>query len=74
VILEVKVKPRSSQERIVETAKGPWTVYLRAVPAKGKANEALIAMLAERFSVPKSAIRILLGESSKLKRLEIIGR
>jgi uncharacterized protein len=48
-------------------------VRVRAVPENGKANTALIAVLADTLGVPKSAIRIVSGATSRLKRLEIAG-
>jgi len=71
MILEVKVKPKSSQERIVPSETGPWTVYLREAPEKGKANESLRRLIAKRFEVPRSSVRIVKGETSKLKWVEV---
>jgi uncharacterized protein YggU (UPF0235/DUF167 family) len=44
---------------------------VRAVPEDGKANQALVALLAKTLSVPKSAIRIASGATARLKRIEI---
>ena len=46
---------------------------VRAVPEDGKANAALIALLASELAIPKSAIRIAAGATSRLKRVEITG-
>lgn len=46
---------------------------VRAVPENGKANTALIALLADTLDVPKSAVTIALGASSRLKKIEIAG-
>lgn len=46
---------------------------VRAVPEDGKANAALIALLASTLAIPKSAIRIAAGATSRLKRVEIAG-
>ncbi|MDE1937718.1 MAG: DUF167 domain-containing protein [Alphaproteobacteria bacterium] len=46
---------------------------VRAVPEDGKANKALIKLLADVLSVPKSAIRISAGGTARLKRVEIAG-
>lgn len=46
---------------------------VRAVPEKGKANKALIALLAIQIGVPKSAIRIVAGQTARLKTLHIDG-
>jgi uncharacterized protein (TIGR00251 family) len=44
---------------------------VRAPPVKGKANEAVIEVLAEFFGVKKSDIRIMSGERSREKVVEI---
>jgi uncharacterized protein YggU (UPF0235/DUF167 family) len=46
---------------------------VRSVPEDGKANAALVSLLAEKLDVPKSAIRIASGAASRLKRVEIAG-
>jgi Uncharacterized conserved protein len=46
---------------------------VRAVPENGKANTALVALLADKFGVPKSAISIVSGATARLKRVEIAG-
>ena len=42
-------------------------VVVQAPPLEGRANEALIAFLAEFFSLPKSAIELATGASSRSK-------
>ena len=42
-----------------------------AVPEKGKANKALIALLSKALKVPKSAISVVSGETSRQKILRI---
>lgn len=46
---------------------------VRAVPEKGKANGALIALLSKRLDWPKGAILLESGDTNRLKRLRIIG-
>jgi len=46
---------------------------LTAPPVDGAANEALVALLAERLHVPKRAIHIVRGATSRLKTIEIDG-
>lgn len=46
---------------------------VREVPEDGKANDALIALLAKALAVAKSAIAIVSGATSRLKRIEIAG-
>ena len=68
---KVKVKPNSKHQSIVEELDGSLTVRLKSLPVDGKANEELVKLLAERFDVPKSSIRIKSGLSSRQKLIEI---
>lgn len=69
--VKVKVKPNSKQEKITEQEDGSLTVNLKSPPVDGKANEELIKLLAKKFQVPKSSIRIKSGLSSRQKVIEI---
>ena len=66
----VTVKPGTSQEKIVETAKNELTIYLRAKPHDGEANDALIKLLSKHFKIPKTTIKITHGEKSRVKTIE----
>lgn len=47
-------------------------ICVTAIPEKGKANAALIKLLAKEWGIPKSAITIIRGETSRVKVLEIV--
>jgi uncharacterized protein YggU (UPF0235/DUF167 family) len=74
----VRVTPNAGVDRIegVE-ARGDGQTVLRlrvaAVPDKGKANAAVIALLAGALNIPKSAIQVISGETARLKGLTISG-
>ncbi|MGH1395528.1 MAG: DUF167 domain-containing protein [Trichormus sp.] len=68
---KVKVKPNSKQQKILEESDGSLTVHLKSPPVDGKANEELIKLLADKFDLPKSQIRIKSGLSSRQKLIEI---
>jgi len=68
--IKIKVIANSRQEKI-EEMNGLFKVHLRAPPVKGKANEALIRLLAEKFGTSKSNVRILKGQTSNIKEIEI---
>ena len=68
--IEVTVKPGTSQEKIVEVEEGVYTVYLRAKAHDGEANAALIKLLAKHFGVAKTSMRIVRGQSSRVKVIE----
>ena len=73
--LNIKVTPKARQERIKKEAQPDGTslyrVYVTAAPEDGKANEAVIRLLAEEFNVPKSTITILRGHTSREKVVSI---
>ena len=66
----VKLKPGSSQEKIIETGASELTVYLRAKPHDGEANEALIKLLSKNFNTPRTSIKIIRGLKSHYKIIE----
>ena len=68
---KVKVKPNSKVQKIEEQTDGSLTVHLKSPPVDGKANEELLKILAKKFDVPKSHIRIRSGLSSRQKLIEI---
>jgi len=73
VVLAVKVQPRASKDEITGEMGGALKVRLRAPAVEDRANEALVEFLAELLKTPRSAVRILSGERSRTKRLEIRG-
>jgi hypothetical protein len=52
---------------------GALKVRLRAPAVEDRANEALVEFLAQLLKTPKSAVRILSGDRSRTKRIEIRG-
>ena len=73
MILMVKVIPNAHKNEVVGYQEGVLKVRIQAPPDKGMANDALIELLSEKFSVPKSKITILSGHSSRLKKVSIEG-
>jgi len=48
-------------------------IRVTAVPDKGKANAAVIALLAARLDLPKSALSVVSGETARFKTLALAG-
>jgi uncharacterized protein (TIGR00251 family) len=69
----VRVQPRASQDEIAGEMGGALKVRLRAPALEDRANEALVEYLAELLKTPRAAVRILSGERSRTKRIEIRG-
>ena len=73
VVFPVRVQPRSSKNEIVGIIDGALKIRLQAPAVENRANQELCEFLAELLKRPKSAVRILSGEHSRNKRVEIQG-
>jgi uncharacterized protein len=73
VVVAVRVQPRASKDEVVGEMGGALKVRLRAPAVEDRANEALVEYLARLLKTPKSAVRLLSGERSRTKRIEIRG-
>ena len=74
--IKVKVIPQASKDEVlkIKDADGSDMLKIKTTkpPEDGKANEAVIEILAEYFGVKKSAVNILSGEVSRVKIIEIL--
>jgi len=73
ITLKVKVEPRSSRKGVSGLVGDVLKVKVHAPPTGGAANEELIEILSEEFGVKKTAIKIIRGQSSRDKIVEIEG-
>lgn len=71
VRITVLVKPRSSREAIEGWKEGALVVRLTSPPVEGAANRALVKLLAKKLSVARSSVRIVTGERSRTKIVEV---
>ena len=71
IIFNIKVVPGSSKTIVAGLYNGMLKVRLAAPPEKGKANQALIELLAEKFNIPKKSIAITSGLTSKVKQMSL---
>jgi len=69
-IVNVKVIPKSSKNS-ARLENGVLRVHLNAPPVDGKANKALIELLAAMLHIPKSSIEIVRGEKGRNKQVKI---
>jgi uncharacterized protein (TIGR00251 family) len=68
--IQVKVKPSSKTEELSQEGDS-FIIKVKEPPKEGKANQAVIKLLAEHFSVPRSQVRILSGFRSRSKVIEV---
>jgi len=70
MLVHVKAFPKSGREEVLQVAEG-LKVYVKAAPEGGKANAAVVTLLASHFHVPSSAVRLVSGATSRKKMFEI---
>ena len=68
--IQVKVKPNSKTDEVSREGDS-FIVKVREPPKEGKANQAVIKLLAEHFGVPQSQVGILSGFRSRNKVVEV---
>ncbi|MBI1800135.1 MAG: YggU family protein [Chloroflexi bacterium] len=73
VVFNVKVTPRASNNQLEGWHGDALKVRLQAPPVDGKANAALIALLARALNVNQQQIQIISGETSRHKRVRVQG-
>lgn len=71
LVLDLKLQPRSRRDAFDSPVNGRLRVRVTAPPVDGKANSHLIAWLAGQFGVARSAVSIINGQTSPLKRVRI---
>ena len=71
--IDVLVQPRASRAKIGPRHDGRIKIAVTAPPVDGEANAAVIALLAKSLGIPKSAIAVVAGTSSRRKTLAIEG-
>ncbi len=69
--IKVKVKTKAKQEKVVKIGDNNFEVWVKALPEKGKANEAVIKAIAKYLKIPQNSIKILTGKTSSQKILEV---
>ena len=72
-MFQVRVQPRASRDEVTGVIEGALKIRIRAPATENRANEAVCEFLAGLLKTPKSAVRILNGERSRVKRVELRG-
>jgi uncharacterized protein len=71
MILSVKAKPNSHPVGIEKESPERWIVKIKETPENGKANQAVIKLVAKELKIPPTSIKILKGHTSREKLLII---
>jgi len=69
--INVKAKPNSKEDRVEKISDTEFIVSVKEIPVQGRANRAIIRVLAEYFGVSLSRIRIISGHISRQKVVEV---
>ena len=71
MVLRVRVKANARSSTLMQLADGSWVARVRAPPIEGRANEELIALVAEHFHCLRAAVSIKSGRSGRVKLVQI---
>lgn len=67
----VRVIPRARRNCVDGTRAGRLLVRTTAAPVDGRANAAVVQLIAEHFGVPRRSVRVVTGERSRDKTVRI---
>lgn len=73
-VIRVKVRPNARSSSLEEQGDGTFIARLKAPPVDGKANAELVALIARRFGVSRSAVTIKAGAGARLKLVSVASR
>jgi hypothetical protein len=73
VVLSLHIQPGAKKTEVAGLHGEALKIRLHAPPVDGKANDALIAFLAERLGVPKAWVVLEAGQTSRSKRVRVVG-
>lgn len=68
----VKVKTNSKKESVKKIDENKFIISVKESAIRGKANQAIIRVLADYFDISLSSVKIILGHRSRQKIIEII--
>ena len=71
--LAIRVQPRAKRTEVAGERGGAVVIRVSAPPVDGRANAAVTRLIAERLSVPRSAVEIVRGHGSRDKQVRVDG-
>lgn len=69
--LVVKVRPSARVDELAPLPDGSWQARVKAPAVDGRANAALLALVAEHFAVPRARVTLRSGQRGRNKRIDI---
>jgi hypothetical protein len=73
LLLDIRLTPRASRDAFDGLKDAKLQARVRAVPEDGRANAALVELVADEIGVPKSTVEVAAGKTSRLKTVLISG-
>ncbi len=73
VVLSLHIQPGAKKTEVAGLHGEALKIRLHAPPVDGKANDALVAYLAERLGVPKARVVLESGQTSRSTRVRVVG-
>jgi uncharacterized protein len=71
--LRVRVSPGAGRAAIVGRHGDGWKVRVTEAPERGRANDAVVRLLAEALAVPREAVTLVSGHAGREKVVELAG-
>ena len=71
--LRLRVSPGASRSEIVGMRGDSWHVRVTAAPERGRANDAVLRLLADRLRVPRTRLSVVSGHAGRDKVVELEG-
>lgn len=72
LLLNVYIQPNAPRDDYAGIFNNCIKLKIKAPPVEGKANQELLRFIGKTFAVPQSSVRILQGEGSRYKKIEIL--
>ena len=72
--VSVRVQPGAKKDAVMGLHGGAVKIALSAPPVDGKANEALIAFVAEKVGLPRARVSLVAGAANRSKVLRVTGK
>jgi uncharacterized protein (TIGR00251 family) len=71
--LRVRVSPGAARTELAGRHGDAWKVRVAAAPERGRANDAVVKLLAKRLGVPQGSVSVVSGTTSRDKVIELQG-